>query len=545
MNSSAEKQAAGNADIDNSQSTNHQSGSNGTNPPPQPHPVESPKEQTEEEPFRLNAWPYESLSHIHELCFIILICCSQLLTQAAFGQTLIPYQPLAKGLGVSSPGQLAWTVASYSLTVGTFVLPAGRLGDMYGSKRMLIIGWVWFGIWSIVAGLSVLVPLSRSGGSSGRVIMFCVSQALRGIGPAILLPNAVAIIGRSYPNGQRKNLVFAGFAMCAPLGAFVGAVFGGIFGQLAWWPWTMWSLGIAALGLGLAATFIIPADKAEQIQQDQHFDFVGALLGVAGLILFNVAWNQATVVGWPEAYVPVLLTLGILILAAFFLWESRIEQPLLPSSIFKPGTVVILLVTSLGWQSFGVFTFYLVQFLTNIRGTTPLGTVAQLATIAISGGAAAIVTGLSIRFIPSHWLITISASAFTVGNILLATMPAHQTYWAQAFVGLLIIPFGMDISFPAASLVLSDMVPPHLQGVAASLVNTVINYSISIGLGVAGTAEREVSLGGATLLEGYHVALYVGVGMAGGSLVIAVGFALYMQFVGNRRAAGKQESELE
>ena len=101
----------------------------------------------------------------------------------------------------------------------------------------------------------------------------------------------------------------------------------------------------------------------------------------------------------------------------------------------------------------------------------------------------------------------------------------------------------MDTSFPAASLVLSDMVPGHLQGVAASLVNTVINYSISIGLGVAGTAEREVVLRGADLVHGYRAALYVSVGMAGTSLVIAVGFALYMQFVGTKGQAEVDISE--
>ena len=92
--------------------------------------------------------------------------------------------------------------------------------------------------------------------------------------------------------------------------------------------------------------------------------------------------------------------------------------------------------------------------------------------------------------------------------------------------------FRMDISFPASSLILSNMVPRHLQGVAASLVNTVVNYSISIGLGVAGTAEREVRLNGASTLHGYRVALWVSVGMAGTSLLIALCFALYSQFTG-------------
>lgn len=99
----------------------------------------------------------------------------------------------------------------------------------------------------------------------------------------------------------------------------------------------------------------------------------------------------------------------------------------------------------------------------------------------------------------------------------------------------------MDISFPAASLVLSDMVPRHLQGVAASLVNTIINYSISIGLGVAGTAEREVRLRGASLVHGYRVALWVSVGMAGSSLLIALSFAMYSQFFNSRAKTEDKE----
>lgn len=90
----------------------------------------------------------------------------------------------------------------------------------------------------------------------------------------------------------------------------------------------------------------------------------------------------------------------------------------------------------------------------------------------------------------------------------------------------------MDISFPASSLVLSDMVPKHVQGVAASLVNTVVNYSISIGLGIAGTAEFQVLQGGGTQLEGYRAALYTAVGLACAAFAVGLGFAIIMQVQG-------------
>jgi MFS family permease len=383
-------------------------------------------------------WPYQRLSPLHEIAFVALICATQFMTQAALGQVILPIRALAAGLKVTSPSDLSWAIAAYSLTVGTFVLPAGRLGDMYGSKRMLIIGWGWFGLWSIIAGLSVFI---KSDGD-GRLIMFATCQALRGIGPAILLPNGVAILGRSYPNSNRKNGAFAAFAMCAPTGALIGGAFGAIFGQLAWWPWTFWSFGIAVVGIGALSWVVVPEDEKIGRSEKQVFDYGGAALGVAGLVLSNVAWNQAVVVGWPRAYVPVLLALGVLLLAAFAFWERKFKQPLLPKEVFNVGTVTILAITSLGWQSFGVALFYTVQIVTYIRGNGPLTTVAQFSPIAVTGFLAAVVTGLSIKFLPHHWLVCISALAFTVGNVLVSTMPEHQIYWAQLFVGLLIIPFG-------------------------------------------------------------------------------------------------------
>lgn len=99
----------------------------------------------------------------------------------------------------------------------------------------------------------------------------------------------------------------------------------------------------------------------------------------------------------------------------------------------------------------------------------------------------------------------------------------------------------MDISFPASSLTLSDMVPKNVQGVAASLVNTVVNYSISIGLGIAGTAEMQRVQRGASELEGIHAAMYTGVGLATAAFLVGLGFAVAMQFQGETVTAGSAE----
>jgi MFS family permease len=113
---------------------------------------------------------------------------------------------------------------------------------------------------------------------------------------------------------------------------------------------------------------------------------------------------------------------------------------------------------------------------------------------------------------------------FCIGNTLIASIPAHQTYWGQLFVSALLIPFGMDISFPAASLIVSNAMPIHQQGVAASMVTTTINWSISFGLGIAGTVESELLKRGKTVLEGYRGGLYVGIGLSTLGIVVALLF---------------------
>ena len=98
------------------------------------------------------------MSLLREIIFVATVCCTNLLSLAALGNTIVILPFIGRDFGIAaSPGQLSWTVAAYSLTVGTFILPAGKWGDLYGHKRMIVIGYLWFAIWSLIAGFSRLV----------------------------------------------------------------------------------------------------------------------------------------------------------------------------------------------------------------------------------------------------------------------------------------------------------------------------------------------------------------------------------------------------
>lgn len=159
------------------------------------------------------------------------------------------------------------------------------------------------------------------------------------------------------------------------------------------------------------------------------------------------------------------------------------------------------------------------------------------------GFLATVTTGLVLQRLGPSLVVFVSLLCFTLGAALVATMPAAQTYWAQLFFSVLIVSWAMDTSFPAATLALSNAVERKHQGTAASLASTVMNYSISIGLGIARTAESYVHRSDSSVdskLRGYRVALYTAVGLAGlGALICSV-LVLRNPWWEQRRRRGSQ-----
>ena len=121
----------------------------------------------------------ETLPLGKEILFVGVICSAQLTTQAGLGQCISIIHIIGNDYGLSNPGELSWLIAAYSLSVGTFILMAGRFGDVYGYKRMLIIGFSWFSLWSMIAGLAVY----------SNHVLFTFARVFQGIGTAIMLPN--------------------------------------------------------------------------------------------------------------------------------------------------------------------------------------------------------------------------------------------------------------------------------------------------------------------------------------------------------------------
>lgn len=290
------------------------------------------------------------------------------------------------------------------------------------------------------------------------------------------------------------------------------------------------------------AMWIIPADGDRSEQKGLGFDYWGTLTAVSGLILFNFAWNQAAIVTWNNGYVCALLVVGVLLLGVFAWVESRVAQPLLPLSVFRNvhnNLMLGCIVT--GWSTFSIWLFYSIRFIQDLRNVGTLETVSQIVPCSVTGCLAASLSTILILKVGGSWVMIGALFAFLTAICLVAFQPVDLTYWAMQFVAFVIAPFGMDMSFPAASIIISDHLPREHQGLAGSLVNTLVNYSIAIALGIAATVEMNVNNGGRDTESGIRGALYLGVGLAATGVILALTNKM-IEVVESRRSADPESA---
>jgi hypothetical protein len=240
--------------------------------------------------------------------------------------------------------------------------------------------------------------------------------------------------------------------------------------------------------------------------------------------LTNEPQSQAPFVGWDEPYEYILLIVAIGHFAAFVLWEAKFaSEPILPLNIWKaPSFGVLMVVLFFAFMSIGIYIWYVWIFLYTFRGFNPvMGGVAFLP-LTILGTGAAFLAGWLVSRLPAQAILGVGCVAAIGSNVLLATTPVHQTYWAMIFPAMILIAFTADLIFAAAQIIASNSVSRRYQGAAGSLIGTLLTYGLSTGLGFAGTVETYVvrNQGGKGQLAGLRGAVYLGVGFAVAALVL-------------------------
>ncbi|KAG8768757.1 hypothetical protein FRC12_005390, partial [Ceratobasidium sp. 428] len=439
--------------------------------------------------------------------------------------------------------QLQWLVSSYALTSGCFLLLFGRLADLFGRKKVFLLGSFWSLAWAIGCGFAP------------DAISLNIMRAFQGMGAAAAVPSAIGILAHEFPPSKARSIAFATFSAGAPFGGAIGFVIGGAmteYTSVAWRGIFYVSAGICAATM-LAAATAIHKDQPSQ-EKDRRIDWIGAAISTVALVLLTFALAQSSSAkdGWRTPYIPVVLVISVLLLCCFVAWEWYIENrttrpPLMSLGLWTRANgqfAVIQAVVFFDWSCFTTWVFFVTLYYQDYKLVSPIGTTVRLIPMAVSGLLCNLVVALVVGRISGTALIAFGCFFTSLASLLFAVIVPNATYWAFGFPAAAIVVFGADFMFATGSLFVAKIALPHEQSLAGGVFNTVNQLGTAFGLAIASVVSdsvRRKSLresGGedqlGSLLRGYRAAFWTCFGFGIVALVLTVVFLRGIGVVGHQ-----------
>ncbi|KXJ88894.1 major facilitator superfamily domain-containing protein [Microdochium bolleyi] len=472
------------------------------------------------------------LSSTSRVCITSLLVAANTIQFISNFITFAGGRALTQDLGMAgAAGKANWMPAAYPLTQSAFVLITGRLGEIYGHKRMALAGCLIFGIFSLVNAFC------RTFDS------FIAARALTGLGGGFFMPNAVSMITTMIPPGRTRNLFLGFFAASPPLGGMIGALLTGVFLEGVGWMWLF--VLVAASTAFVLGWLVYITPKEKPVDSNGKLDYVGAFFGVSSLLLFNIVCNQAPSAGWSSAFTIACLTVTGLMFGAFLVWETRYAtDPVMPLGVFRaPSFSALVWVVLLSYMSFGVAQWYAVLWQQSLRHASVLETGIRFVPFGLASLLAVFAAAWLMSRVAAQWIMAVGVGAALAASLLLATMPVSQTYWAQVFPAMVLSGFCPDFVYVAAQVIASSSVGRRQQGVASSLIGTLNLYGTSLGLGLAAIVETQVvertaRTGDDGEVLGFRAALYFAAAVALIGLLLDV---LFVRMPKNEREGWEDE----
>jgi EmrB/QacA subfamily drug resistance transporter len=406
-----------------------------------------------------------------------------------------------------SQSTLQWIVTAYSLAFGGFLLLGGRAADVFGRRRVFMLGMALFTIGSIACGFA-------TGGA--WLIAF---RAVQGFGGAIVSPATLAIINAAFRHGgAERNKAFGIWGAIAGSGAAAGVLLGGVLTEYLGWEWIFF----VNVPVGLAIIALAPRLVSEGVAEDvdPHTDPLAAILVTAGLVSFVYAMSQAPDDGWTSLQTIGLTLLAVALIGAFVWKEQRTKSPLVPLDLFgvRPVLVANIVGFCIGGAIFGGF-FLLSLYMQQVLGYSALEAgFAFLATagttIPAAGLAQLLVTRIGVKPVMAIGLALSTAAYFWY-----TLLPSDGTFWTNLFVPYVLSGIGLPFTFIPVSLAALSNVQERIAGVASGLLNTSQQIGGALGVAIAATIatehtetlRAEGASQAAALTGGFNWAFWVGV----------------------------------
>jgi EmrB/QacA subfamily drug resistance transporter len=448
---------------------------------------------------------------------LVVVCLAQLMIVLDTTIVNVALPAIQRELGFSQ-ADLTWVVNAFLVTFGSFLLLAGRLGDLLGRRRVFLGGVALFTVASMLCGLAP---------DQGALIG---ARFLQGIGAAVQASVILAIIVTEFPEPRDRARAMSAYVFVAVAGGSLGLLAGGAITEVLSWHWIFFvNLPIGALTIVLGRA-LIPADRG--LGGVRGVDWRGALLVTAALMTAIYAIVQAGGHGWGSTPVLGFGALAVALMAAFVALEARIANPLMPLRILRSrGLVSSSLVR--GFLVTGMYsTFFLgTLYLEHVRHYSALQTgLAFLPwTLTVAALSLGITARLVSRFGPIRVLVAGMATV-VAGLVLLRSAGAGTAFFPTIFLAYFAIGLGIGSAFmPLLSIAMAD-IPAADAGLGSGIVNVSQQIAGALGLAVLGTVAadhtRALQLADhpltSSLLGGYHLAFAIGAASVAVGIVAAL-----------------------
>ncbi|HEU4701661.1 MAG TPA: MFS transporter [Conexibacter sp.] len=448
---------------------------------------------------------------------LAVVCLGQFMVVLDSTIVNVALDDIQADLSFSAAG-LTWVVNAYLVTFGSFMLVAGRLGDLVGRRRVFLFGVALFTLASAACGFA---------DSQGLLI---AARFVQGIGGAVAFSVTIALIVSEFPDAADRAKAMSVYMFVAVGGGSAGLLLGGLIAQSVDWHWIFFinlPIGIATILLGRA--FI---DEQEAIGTEGGVDVVGALLVTVSLMLAVYAivgtaehgWGSPRTLGWGGT--------ALALFAAFLALEARIANPILPLGIFRvPGLAGAAAVRAFVFTGMFAVFFFGTLYMEQIRGLSPLETGVAflpmtLTVAALSVGPVANMVG---RFGPRPVLLA-GICTLIAGLVVFATVPSDVPYAPRLLLAFVVMGLGGGSTFVPLLTIAMAQVPPRDAGLASGIMNVAMQVGAALGLALLGalaehrTAARlaEGASHAAAQLSGYHLAFALGAAAAVVGLLLSL-----------------------
>ncbi len=387
---------------------------------------------------------------------------------------------------------MEWVISGYALIIATLLITVGRLGDIYGRRKIFMVGLVFFAIGSFIASIAPNVG-----------ILFFGEAFVEAIGASMMLTSSLSLIVTEF-RGRERAIAFGVWGSVAGAAAALGPLLGGYFTSYYSWRWSLRINVVVAIVAILGCVFV----KEAKGEQEKHFDFPGMFLSGAGLFSLVFALIEGKKYGWfgvneifkidswqwpftRVSVIPFAFLAAAVLLAGFFLWEYRLEKagraPLMRPSIFKniSFSVGLATVVIIGLGQFGIF-FVMPIYLQNVLGLDAFHTGLLFLIAAATMFVVGPVTGFIASRISPKWIVTSGMFILAAGALLLRSeLSSTATGWTLA-PGLFVFGVGMAMASAQLTNIVLSSVPQKLSGEASAINATARQVGTSVGIAIIG-----------------------------------------------------------